>query len=157
MQTVSEIYNRVIINYCKYCKEISRSNPFTKYFYINAINIAGSIEGNQFIYFSQVLNIQKAVPEFKKINSQIRLLNSVDLKEVKKDVNKMYYIAGGILLLGLIISIANSNNEKLAQIGSGIFCSGFVAYIYFWIFPIGKAKELKKNVKKMRNDYPPEV
>ena len=147
MQTVSEIYNRVILNYCKYCKEISRSNPFTKYFYINAINIAGSTEGNQFIYFSQVLNIQKSVPEFKKINSQIRLLNSVDLKEVKKDVNKMHYIAGGILLLGLIISIANSNNEKLAQIGSGIFCSGFVAYIYFWIFPIGKVKELKKNVK----------
>ena len=147
MQTVSDIYNSVIFNYTKYCKGIASSNPFTKYFYINAINIAGSKEGSQFVFFSQVLKIQSSVPEFKQINSQIKLLNSFNLDEVKKDVNKMHYIAGGILLLGLIILITNSNNEKLAQLVSGIFCSGIGAYIYFWIFPLGKLKELKKNVK----------
>ncbi len=152
MQTVSEIYNRVITNYTKYCIKIGRSNPFTKYFYVNAINIAGSTEGKQFIFFSQVLEIQNSVPEFKKINSQIMALNSYHLDDVKKTVRKMHFIAGGISVAGVILVLVSNRSPEFATFAPYLLYVGIGLYIYFRFFPLGMVKNLKQNVKVL-SDY----
>ena len=149
--TVSKVYVRIITNYTKYCTQIGNSNPFSKYFYVNAINIAGSTEGNQFIFFSQILEIHKSVPEYKQLSSKIRQLNSFKLNEIKKEVNKMHLIAGGVTFLGIIVLFLSSNNEAQKTVYTIPLYIGIGLYIYFRFFPIGRLKTLKEEVKILQS------
>ncbi len=146
ISTVATIYQRVIINYGTYCNTIRLSNPFTRYFYINAINIGGSTEGSQFLYFSKTLKISKSVPQYTHIHNQITALSRTDLEEVKKDVFKMHMIAGGTLLAGVIIYFMTKDAGYQTNPGTVVSGIGLLAYLYFRFFPVGKVKQLKTSV-----------
>ena len=117
---VVNVYDRVINNYVKYCNNIASANPFTKYFYVNAININGSTERSQFMNISDILKIQKNIPIYLDLQKQIKALNLVNIEDVKSDLIKMHLLGGGLSLLGISI-ILFTKDVNFMQYGSAIF------------------------------------
>ena len=152
LSVVSIVYKRVITNYIKYSSQVKNSNPFTQFFYVNAINITGSTEGNQFVYFSHILKIEQSLPVYKDMRDQVNVLNKYNLSEVKKDVIKMHLIAGGNVLLGLVLLIMSSESSEYYKVGPILFSIGIGFYVFFRLFPLGLLKKLKRDVK-IHSDY----
>ncbi|MDG1056473.1 MAG: hypothetical protein P8O83_02010 [Flavobacteriaceae bacterium] len=145
MVILVNVYDRVITNYVQHYSSVASANPFTKYFYINAINISESIEGSQFIYFSDALKIQNRIPVYLDLQKQIKALNLVKLKDVKRDLIKMHLLCGGICLLGIFILLISKNVNPVT--GPTIFWVGISLYIYFRFFPIGELRRMKTNIR----------
>jgi len=86
------------------------------------------------------------------MRDQVNVLNKYNLSEVKKDVIKMHLIAGGNVLLGLVLLIMSSESSEYYKVGPILFSIGIGFYVFFRLFPLGLLKKLKRDVK-IHSDY----
>jgi hypothetical protein len=149
--TITYLYNEVIQNLLSYGENLKKGGIFKKEFQQAIINLSNGPEAKQFLYLSRVLGIEKTVPAFCEIESDLLKLNKLEAFDVWFSAGLMRVASiapfGISLLINSFYDDFESMPESLKAISSLLFLTMIFLFFYFEIKPKGAAGQLKRTLK----------
>jgi hypothetical protein len=150
IQVIAEVYNRVIENFLLQLESTVSISPLSGRFAENVAGISNSMEGSQFLYFSQILGMKNSIPEYSGIEQEIKALPNIDKAGVKSEAAIMKLMTWAIGVLAILLIMYGDYSSFESHPGTWALITCGAVYIFFRLRPMGKSNALKKRMRLLQ-------
>ncbi len=140
--SMAYLYREVLENLNVHIEELVKGNIFSAPHREAMTNFISAPEIRQFLFLSEIIRVEKSIPEYAQMKQVIGEIQSVDSKKLNQEFRVMYIVLFSILFFGAISFL-----EFSAGVASKIDLIGLLVAIYLVLFPLGSWGKLRKQMK----------
>ncbi len=143
--SMAYLYREVLENLNSHLGELNKGHVFSPTYREAVSNFIQAPEIRQFLFLSEMINIEQSIPEYKSLKEQIAEIQSVNQDDLTSEYKKMTRILILFPVLAFMeMFILNGKNTDTASV---IDIIGILLGIYFLVSPIGSWGKLRKQMK----------